>query len=331
MDLPVITPTSTLLNHRRIHVEVSSKCTLKCPRCPRTELHPDSLNKEISLEEFITAFPKDVLKDVHEITFCGDIGDPIYAKDFLEIVRYVRQTNFSTSIVIVTNGSYKDVDWWTSLGDILTKHDTVTFSVDGWDQQSNEKYRVNSNFESIRKGAIALRQASDCRMNWSAIYFKFNEKEMSWIEQTARELKFDTFETVLSSKFDHQYLVDGVDKLKPLWGWVANTSRYEVRQTALRSQVPIVFYEKQKKHAWAKCMNWEKEMFINVEGLVFPCPWFNSGYLANDFVEKHKDKINIKTRTLLEILADPLWEELHTRFAIAPLEICKLKCQDCSG
>jgi hypothetical protein len=68
-------------------------------------------------------------------------------------------------------------------------------------------------------------------------------------------------------------------------------------------------------------------MFINVDGLVFPCPWFNSGYQENDFVQKYRDRLSVKTRSLTEVLADPMWEEFITRLAVFPLEVCKLKCK----
>ena len=167
-------------------------------------------------------------------------------------------------------------------------------------------------------------------MTWSAIYFKFNENHMADIELFAKDLGFDNFQTVRSSKFDNQYSIQGVDPLKPLNGWFAKTSQYEVTVNKLNANVPLVFYDKRSRHPWAKCANWEKEMFINVDGLVFPCPWFNSGYLENDFIDKYRGRLSIKTRTLKDIIDDPLWDELLTRFEIAPLEICKLKCQGCS-
>jgi MoaA/NifB/PqqE/SkfB family radical SAM enzyme len=327
MDIQVTTPTSRLLSHRRIHIELSSKCTLKCPRCPRTELHPDSLNKEITLLEFQRAFTPDLLKEIQEITFCGDIGDPIYARDFLPIVEYIKRSRFNVSLVIVTNGSYKPESWWQELGMYLRPNDKVTFSVDGWDQASNEQYRVNSDFDSIVAGARALRRVTKAQMNWSAIYFRFNEDKMPWIQDLARELGFDTFEAVLSTKFDNQYLVNGVDPLKPLGGWVA-TGKYEVMQEKLKSGITVIFYETRQRHSWARCANWDIPMFVNVDGYVFPCPWFNSGYLENDFFEKHREQLSIKHRTLKEIIDDPLWDEMYTRFEIAPLDICKLKCKN---
>jgi MoaA/NifB/PqqE/SkfB family radical SAM enzyme len=107
------------------------------------------------------------------------------------------------------------------------------------------------------------------------------------------------------------------------------TDQYLVnRKTLSERGDPVIVNFNKDRHPWARCMNWKKEMFISVSGLVFPCPWFNSGYMENDFVYKYRDRINIRTRSLLDILQDPLWEELLTRFEIAPLEICKFKCRD---
>lgn len=326
MDLLATTPTSTLLNYSRIHVELSSKCTLKCPRCPRTELHPDNLNKDITLEEFRRAFTPGLLSQVNDLTFCGNVGDPIYNRDFLEIVEYIK-THSHCRLVIVTNGSYKHTSWWEELGSMLTRYDQVTFSIDGWDQASNEQYRVNSDFDSIIDGARSLRKSSRVHMNWSAIYFKFNEKNFAWIKDLAKDVGFDTFEAVRSSKFNGRYEVNGVDNLKPVDFYVT-TGQYQVHTETINPEfkMPIIMNLYRNVHPWARCVNWQKEMFINIDGLVFPCPWFASGYQENDFVEKYQDQINIKTRSLIEILEDPLWEELLTRFEIAPLDICKIKC-----
>lgn len=329
MGLQLTTPISTLFSTEEIHIELSSKCTLKCPRCPRTELKPEQLNREISLNEFMSAFSPETLSSIGRVVFCGDVGDPIYAKDFLEIVKYIKDSS-NTSISIVTNASYKDEDWWTRLGSLLDRHDRITFSVDGWDQKSNEKYRVNCDFESIVNGARAFRKASQCRMNWSAIYFSFNENDFYWIEELARDLGFDTFESVRSSKFDGRYLVNGIDLLKPKQEHFSNSTAYKKQKKYLTPAVVDITLRKTNAHPWAKCLRWSKELFISVDGLVFPCPWFNSGYQNNDFVQKYKDKLNIKTRPLTDILNDPLWDEFLTRIELMPLDVCRIKCKDCN-
>lgn len=309
-------------------MELSSKCTLKCPRCPRTELHPDNLNKELSFDDFKRAFSAEQLSSIKRFAFCGDLGDPIYCTDFLDIVRYIKSTT-KISLLIVTNGSYKKQDWWAELGSLLTDEDTVTFSVDGWDQESNEKYRVNSDWDSITLGIRTLKDTSNCRLKWSAIHFAFNEEHMDKIKELASSFGMDEFQTVESTKFDGRYLVDGHDPLKPKLSF-SSTGQYNVSKIRFHrvAPMPIVTTPMRNAHEWARCLRGEKEMFINVEGLVFPCPWFNSGYQQNDFVETHKDKLSIKSRTLTDILTDPIWDEFMTRIETMPLEVCRIKCKD---
>lgn len=319
-----------MFNLQDIHIEVSSKCTLKCPRCPRTELDQDSLNREFSLTQFQSAFPISLLKNnIKRILFCGDIGDPIYATQFLEIIKYIK-TNSQTTVDIVTNGSYKKPEWWAELGSMLTSYDKVTFSVDGWDQESNNLYRVNSDWDSIIRGITTLRAAGPVRINWSAIYFSFNEEHMGKMIKIAKDLKVDGFQTVKSSKFDGSYAVDEVDLLKPSDANVSSTSQYEKTTAPLHRMQEIKILKRNPDgHAWAKCLRWEKELFINVDGIVHPCPWFNSGYHYNDFINKYRDRLSVKTRSLSEVLTDTLWDEFVTRIETMPLDICKVKCRDC--
>lgn len=320
---------SILFNPSRVHVELSSKCTLKCPRCPRTEVRPENLNQDFSLADFKTAFDTATLFQLEYMLFCGDIGDPIYNKEFLDICRYAKTTSPGLNLEIVTNGSYKTEDWWKELASILNCNDYVTFSVDGWDQESNEKYRVNSDFDSILLGIKTLNEHSRCKTKWSTIIFSFNEFELEKIKSVAASHGVEQFITVDSTKFGPNYEVNGVDPLMPT---KISDQIYEQKITLFMPNKTTKVFEisPQKNrtpvHDWARCLNNEKELFINVEGYLFPCPWFNSAYLENSFVQKYKEQLNVKERSMLEILRDPLWEELYTMFTVAPLEICRMKC-----
>lgn len=328
--LLAIIQTLKLFNIQELHIEVSSKCTLKCPRCPRTELGPDAVNSEFSLEEFELAFPPDLLKSVNRILFCGDMGDPIYATEFIDIVRYIKTHNMFLHLDIVTNGSYKKSHWWEELGRSLSKLDTVTFSVDGWDNDSNNLYRVNSDFDSIINGIKTLRTSSDCRIKWSTIYFNFNEHRIDDIKNLAKDLGCDEWQSVVSTKFNGRYAVDGVDPLIPADPELSSTGVYRTHPLVFNRPKPIHIKYQVNAHRWARCLNWQKELFINVEGLLFPCPWFNSGYQENDFVQKYRDRLNVKTQGLEQVLNDPMWEEFITRLEVMPLEVCRIKCYGCS-
>lgn len=317
-----------LLNPKLVHIEISSKCVLKCPRCPRTELDLDSLNREITLAQFQKGFPPDVLDQIKGVAFCGHIGDPIYATEFLDIVKYIRD-NSDTRIRIITNGSYRKERWWRNLGKLLDPHDHVTFSVDGWDQESNNLYRVNSDFNSIVLGIKTLRSSSQCRIAWSTIYFKFNEDRMADIEKVAKELGCDEFVAVKSSKFDGRYLVNGIDPLKPKN--TAQTLIYESRNVDLSGRKSFLMIDSTQRgaHPWARCMRHEKEVFIDVDGLVLPCPWFENGYQFHDFIHDNRHRLNIHNHTFTEVLDSEIWNEfLALLNSENPPEVCKLKCKN---
>lgn len=319
-----------MLNYRTVHVELSSKCVLKCPRCPRTELNLDHLNQELTLADFQSGFPIEVLKQIEHFIFCGDIGDPIYATEFLEIVDYIKQ-NSLTRIRIVTNGSYKKADWWQRLGNMLNYNDQVTFSIDGWDDKSNNQYRVNSNFDSIVLGIKTLRASSDCTIQWSAIYFAFNQDSIDIMRSMAKSLGCNRFKKVKSSKFNGRYLTDGIDLLKPGNELVADTLIYETTVEILNPNkyMPIASIVPAQPHSWAKCLNYEKDLFIGIDGIVQPCPWFNNGYQNNNFIKEYRDRLSIHNRSFFEIINDTeLWQKLVDSFDHNPLEICKLKCKN---
>jgi len=303
---------------------------LKCPRCPRTELNLDSLNQEITLADFKSGFPIDTISKIETFLFCGDIGDPIYATDFLKIIEYIKK-NSQSRVRIVTNGSYKKTDWWQQLGSLLDHNDQVTFSVDGWNNESNNKYRVNSDFDSVILGIKTLRASSECLIQWSTIYFEFNQDRIKDIQQLAQSVGCNRFQKVKSSKFEGRYMTGNIDLLKPVDDLVAGTLVYETDVELLNPDkyVPVVPAVPRFPHPWAKCLNYKKDLFISVNGVLSPCPWFNNGYQYNDFVAKNQEKMSIKVRSFFDIINDrELWQQLVDRFTTDPLEICQLKCKN---
>jgi MoaA/NifB/PqqE/SkfB family radical SAM enzyme len=342
MASPVTIPTSMLFSTEEFHIELSSRCVLKCPRCPRTELADklkSSLNQDYSLEQFTQIWTPEVLARTKRILFCGDKGDPIYAKDFLEIVEYIKTTNPHTILHITTNGSYKSSGWWHDLGELLREFDKVTFSVDGWDQASNNMYRINNDFESICTGVRTL-VASKNRpiVHWSTIVFRFNQHKIDNIKKLAEDLGCDSFTVVNSTKvgsIDQNYLDEnGIDALEPEVNNAVNLQTYSKKNHSLRKRSHPTgdflrdggAYNYGPGKPWQACLRKEQVPFVSVEGLFYPCAWFDSGYIHNSFGEKYRSEINVREHGIQGVLENKCWEELTTRWTIAPLEICKLKC-----
>ena len=81
------------------HIELSSICALKCPRCPRAEVPESLLNQQLTLKFFQNQLGQDTISKIKKITFCGNDGDPIYCKDFTEICQWIKQINPQIQLV----------------------------------------------------------------------------------------------------------------------------------------------------------------------------------------------------------------------------------------
>lgn len=316
------------------HIEPSSVCALKCPRCPRAELPNSLLNQQLNLEFFQNQIGKTVLKQIKKITFCGNDGDPIYCRDFIKICMWVKQVNPGIRLTIVTNGSYKSTEWWQSLGRILDHNDTVHWSIDGWDQLSNEQYRVNSDWQSILNGITAFTQENTTTYRvWAAIGFRFNQENIGTMKLLATELQFDCFQLTKSTKFGSKYPdVYGInDVLQPTDPELISTShRFERVTSDLTNKLNPDIEIKQLfmvrahhlKHSSYSgiCLIGNKGVFLNSRGEFYPCCWTANRYPHN---AAWHGKFNLNHQAFADIINDPFWATEFLRFD--SLE-CTTKC-----
>ena len=112
------------------HLEISSKCPLKCPRCTRTEFPGTYPVTQLGLNFIRKLFTPELLKQhVKRITFSGGVGDPLYNSELPDIVAYLKSTQPDLQIVLITNGSHKSQEWWQNLLTHFNSNDEVIFSV----------------------------------------------------------------------------------------------------------------------------------------------------------------------------------------------------------
>lgn len=316
------------------HIEISSKCTLKCPRCARQEVPDTLINTELDLEFFKKNFtPEFVLENVEKITFCGDDGDPIYAHDLIPVIEYLKSIK-PVEIVIITNGSYKKTPWWIQLGNVLDEKDSVHFSIDGYDNASNNLYRVNSDYESIITGLQTLRAASRCKIVWAAIAFKFNEDHLVHMQNFAKQLGVDVFQLTKSTKFGGVYPSYGAnDPLQPSIKFVSSSHRFERESINLSDRhaehsVPLVnlkLYNQYKNNIdiIPLCGIGNKGLYIDAQGKLFPCCWVANRYNHNSSWQQISKNFNLHEKTIEQALADPFWTG---EFLTFKWQECRTKC-----
>jgi MoaA/NifB/PqqE/SkfB family radical SAM enzyme len=291
------------------------------------------VNTELDLEFFKRNFtPEFVHDNVQKITFCGDDGDPIYAHDLIPIIQYLKSIK-PIEIVIVTNGSHKKVSWWSQLGKALDKNDSVHFSIDGYDNVSNNLYRVNSDYDGIIAGLQTLRSTSHCSIVWAAIAFKFNEDHLNHMQQLAKKLGVDRFQLTRSTKFGSVYPSYGEDDpLQPSKNFVSSTHRFERVITNLteKTETPVsltnirLFQEIQSINGVTPlCKIGNKGLYIDARGRLFPCCWVANRYSHNQEWQQQAEKFNLHNHTLEQVLLDTFWiTELETY----RWQECRTKC-----
>jgi MoaA/NifB/PqqE/SkfB family radical SAM enzyme len=314
------------------HIEISSKCTLRCPRCARQEVPDTLVNTELDLEFFKRNFtPEFITNNVEKITFCGDDGDPIYAHDLIPVIKYIKSIK-PVEIVIITNGSHKKSTWWTDLGQLLDSKDSVHFSIDGWDNDSNNQYRVNSDYNSIIEGLQTLRLSSPCQIVWAAIAFKFNEDYLSSMQLFAKKLGVDRFQLTKSTKFGSVYPSYGDnDPLEPSDKFVSNTLRFEREQIDFTNRAPVthpinfeLYTQNQDRTPVVPlCEIGNKGLYIDARGRLFPCCWVANRYNHNQEWQTLAEQFDLHRRTLTEALSSSFWKE---EFQTFKWQECQTKC-----
>jgi MoaA/NifB/PqqE/SkfB family radical SAM enzyme len=320
------------------HIEPSSICALKCPRCPRAEVPESLLNRQLTLDFFKNQIGSQTVKQIKKITFCGNDGDPIYCKDFLDICHWIKQVNPAIQLVLITNGSHKTTDWWQQLGETFDANDEIHWSLDGWDQESNEQYRVNSDWLSIMNGINSFNQTNTGTYRvWASIAFRFNEQQLLRQKISAIACGFDSYQLTKSTKFGSKYPAYGVvDLLEPTDATlIAKDHRFERVIEKLTSRhrpgdnLKEIFSQRaedlQKQNQYSGiCLIGNKGVFLNSLGEFYPCCWTANRYEHNQcWHTRAKSQFNLNTRTFEEIIADNFWTSEFLEFD--SLE-CQTKC-----
>jgi MoaA/NifB/PqqE/SkfB family radical SAM enzyme len=306
------------------HIEPSSICALRCPRCPRAELPDSLLNRQLSLEFFQNQIGESIVGQIKKITFCGNDGDPIYCRDFFKICMWLKQTNPNIGLTIITNGSYKPATWWQSLGTVLDCRDEIHWSIDGWDQRSNQQYRINSNWQSIIEGVTAFSTTNKSTYRvWAAIGFRFNQLHIERMQQMAVDMNFDSFQLTKSTKFGSKY-PDADTKL------ISASYRFERKlyplTNKLNPNLPIkkLFFERAEQLKNTKysniCAIGNKGVFLNSQGEFYPCCWTANRYEHN---QDWQGRFNLYQQSFTEIINDSFWTTEFLKFN--NLE-CRTKC-----
>ena len=257
-----------------MHVELTSRCTLACPGCPRTMIanqigtYP---KLDLDLENFYRFLDCESGQNLPTLYLEGNHGDPIYYPQLIEFVKTFRSKKYT----IVTNGSYRDQSFWESLADQMTKDDWIIFSIDGL-EHNNHLYRRNSDWKSIMLG-IDIMKRSPVNLGWKTIAFNYNYKEIHQIKKFD-ENKADLFLAKKTSRF-------GDESLRPPAEQVEFFREYTPELEQLKDIEP-------------QCDSHAKE-YVAADGFYWPCCWISSSFtLPKSELWKQRSEWTIRNHNL---------------------------------
>lgn len=294
------------------------------------------LNRQLTLQFFQSQIGADIIAAVRKITFCGNDGDPIYCRDFLDICRWIKSVNPDIHLTVITNGSYRNHQWWTDLGHVLNEQDEINWSLDGWDQGSNQQYRVRSDWQSIMDGYQAFAQVNTKTYRvWAAIAFAFNEDRLDHMQALADQLGFDLWQLTKSTKFGSHYpdqygRQDHLQPTKP--HLLAQGHRFQRVSTELTNRarpsdgLKQMFWQRATEispHS-AICMIGNKGVFLDSQGRFYPCCWTANRYSHNrEWHERAETRFNLWQRSFSDIIKDDFWRQEFLQFRSHE---CQSKC-----
>lgn len=269
------------------HLELTNKCTLKCPRCARTTFIDKFgmgkwKNADLNLADLKRFLDIDLTG--LEFNLCGNNGDPIYHDGLFDLVRWVKSNLGIVSLT--TNGSYKKKDWWEELVGIMDSRDTIVFSVDGIPENFTN-YRINADWTSIETGMRVV-GSSNINSVWKYIPFKFNENSINQAKSISDGLGIKMFSVRPSDRWIEN------DPLKP------DSDQFGGQ----RSDSIVIWRGKnQSVNVDPECLNTNSNHYISANGFYMPCCYVGDWrfYYASDFY-KNQSQFDISNTTISEIL-----------------------------
>lgn len=316
---------------KTIHLELTSKCNAACPQCPRSneggKLKEHLHLTELSLDDVVSMFPVDFIERVEHIMACGNFGDPIMARDTLEIFEYFVNINPQCLYFIYTNGSAKPAKWWYKLGKLFAgkNHDNkVIFAIDGL-EDTNHIYRRNTKWSIIMRNMKAFMDGGGTP-RWDYIVFKHNEHQVEEAQALADDLGI-IINFKKTGRFIDQSTLSYVDStpvrnkkneivgkierpVAPKWQneGLANLKEIKKQYGNIKRYLDTTKITCKAKE--------EKSVYITADGLVLPCCWVGNGLLQpNSRLSKiinevgGPDMINCKIHNLETILNGPFFQQ----------------------
>jgi MoaA/NifB/PqqE/SkfB family radical SAM enzyme len=333
---------------KMVHLEITQKCQAACPMCDRNHI----TNAELSLADCKKIFSPEFIQQLDTMFMCGNLGDPIIAKDTLEVFAYFREHNPKMWLSMNTNAGAKNEEWWTQLAGVIGKAGTVIFSVDGL-SDTNHLYRQNVVWDNVARNMKAFIAAGG-RARWDFIVFGHNEHQIDEAKQLAEDWGVERFQVKKSGRFftatnKHKETHQATNRRGADTALIEKPKAPENQNVALAKTKEIEKTYGSMMEYYNTCgikckVAKEKSIFITAEGLLMPCcwtagrmyKWWHADYRVEqiwDVIDAAggKEGIDVVNNSLEQVMGGSLLTDIEASWSKdgitnGKLGVCAMKC-----
>ena len=336
---------------KTIHLEVTQNCQAACPMCDRN-MNGEGINPHINLDELTLEdckriFLPDFIAQLKTMYMCGNLGDPIVARDTLEIFRYFREHNPNMWLSMNTNGGAKNEAWWKELAQVYGRMGAVIFSVDGL-RDTNHIYRQNVVWDNVERNMKAFINAGG-RARWDFLIFEHNQHQVEEAEALAAKWGVEKFMKKKTGRF-----VDAKTNKKESHQAKDRKGKdtTELKKPEAKYQNKALTKQEKLLEKYGNMDNYydavpiackvkkDNSLYITAEGLAMPCCW-TAGRMYKWWLEDPTkeqiwdfigDKKSLDTRNgLWKVFETGIFERIETSWnksscANGKLKVCAQKC-----
>ena len=281
---------------------------------------------------------------------CGNLGDPIVAKDTLEIFRYFRQHNPNIWLSMNTNAGARDEAWWVELANIFARRGAVIFSVDGL-RTTNHIYRQGVVWDKVERSMDAFISAGG-RARWDFLIFEHNQHQVDEARALSEQKGFEKFMAKKTGRFITQDSKKKESHQAVNKKGIATTEikkpDKKYQNAAIKSQDKLVkkynsmdnYYDKVSINCKVKD---EGSLYITAEGLALPCCWtagrMYKWWHKDPYVEQIWDHIDVAggkdaldaRNGLKEVFDTGIFDTIERSWQLescnlGKLKVCAMKC-----
>lgn len=176
-----------------------------CPRhYPHTSITRECVgNVDMTLDIAKTVLQKSLLQRISQINFCGNFGDAIANKDFIDIVEYIKSVNPKIYMILTTNGGARDTKFWTKVAKLINR---CEFGIDGL-RDTNHLYRQFVNWDILERNVTtyineSIKNGKSMHSVWVMNVFKHNSHQIQDAKTIASKWGISKFQTRVTDRFD---------------------------------------------------------------------------------------------------------------------------------